>query len=160
MDTPTVAVIDHMVTGFGAGLPARPGAIRVLRERVVADRALVYIQWVDEHDRGWSATRGAQRTGDTWVAGRASSGSGAVDRPGPWVSLGGWWGGPDQRCYAGGRVYGDRITAVRVIDTDGRAMSDAPIDGITLLISEPGFTTPTSIELYDEKGHRVAAQPF
>src|SRR5438309_2263802 len=143
MNTPREAIVRDVTRPAAAGwrLPwfspgariyrgghpfqARPNTIRFLKELVEGSRAMVAVEFEDTEARTWRYVFGAvQQPHGTWKpSGGAGGGGGRERQPrGPWANFGGW-GWPRFLCL-GGRVYGQSVAQVRLIDTVGRTAED------------------------------------
>lgn len=150
-------------TVYRGGHPfqARPDSIRFLKERVEGDRAMVAVEFEDTEARPWHFVFGAVRQTDgTWkAAGGAGGGRGHEPRTrGPWANFGGW-GWPRFLCL-GGRVYGEGVAQVRLVDARGRTVDDSVDEGSALLLSNDPVQTPCRIELRDAVGAVLAVQSW
>lgn len=120
---------------------------------------MLAVEFEDTEARPWHCVFGAvQQPDGTWKAG---GGSGGIVSPepqprGPWANFGGW-GWPRFLCL-GGRVHGEGIAQVRLIDAVGRTIEDSVDDGIALLLSNEPVEMPCRIELRDNGGAVVAIQ--
>ena len=139
---------------------ARPETIRFLKERVEGNRAMVAVEFEDTEARPWRYVFGAvQQPDETWkAAGGAGGGGSELQSHGPWANFGGW-GWPRFLCL-GGRVYGEGVAQVRLIDAVGKTIEDGVDDGIALLLSNDPVEMPCRIELRDAAGAVLAIQAW
>ena len=141
---------------------ARPETIRFLKERVEADRAMLAVEFEGIDNTRWRYVFGAARQADgSWTAdgGAGSGGEGEPEVREPWANFGGW-GWPRFLCL-GGRVHGEGVKSVRLIDAGGRIVEDDVANGIALLLSNQPVEMPCRLELLDREGAvlRVQAWP-
>jgi hypothetical protein len=177
MNTPREAIVRDITRPPGAASPgsspgatihrgghpyqARPDTIRILKERVEGNRAMVAVEFEDTEARPWRYVFGAvQQPDGIWkAAGGAGGGGGREPQSrGPWANFGGW-GWPRFLCL-GGRVYGEGVAQVRLIDAVGRTIEDRVDDGIALLLSNDPVEMPCRIELRDPGGAVLAIQAW
>jgi hypothetical protein len=164
MDNPREVVIDAIVNWPSPRAfadPARPETIRVLRERIGGAQAMVAVEFEDAGGRHYEALCGAVREQDgSWRAsGMAAAGSGhAPTHVTPWANFGGW-GWPQFLCV-GGRVYGESLATVRVIDAAGVIVEDGLENGIALLVHDGPIALPCTIELLDRAGTVLRVQTW
>jgi hypothetical protein len=145
----------------GHPFQARPETIRVLKERVEGARAMLAIEFEDTEQRSWQYVFGAvQRSDGSWEASGGAGGGGGhePEHRGPWANFGGW-GWPRFLCL-GGRVYGEGVADIQLVDAKGRATEDHVAGGIALLLSNDPVEMPCRIELRDSEGAVVATQTW
>src|SRR5215813_5663135 len=119
----------------GHPFQARFNTIRFLKERMDGNRAMVAVEFEDAAAQPWYGIVGAlQQPDGIWkVDGGTSGRRGPEPQPrGPWANFGGW-GWPRFLCL-GGRVHGEGVSKVRLIDGAGRTIEDTIDDGIALLL--------------------------
>ena len=139
---------------------ARRETIRFLKERVERTRAMLAVDFEDTEGRPWQYVFSAARQRDgTWkVEGGAGGGGGVSRSAGPWANFGGW-GGPKHLCL-GGRVHGEGVRRVRLIDARGLVVEDSVDDGIALLLCSEPVKVPCRLELLDAGGRVLTTQSW
>jgi len=175
MNTPREAIVSDITRPPGTASPgSSPGAtiyrgghpfqarvetIRFLKERVEGNRAMAAVEFEDTDAQPWYCVIGAvQRPDGSWKVDGATSGRGRSEPQarGPWANFGGW-GWPRFLCL-GGRVHGEGVSKVRLIDAAGRTVEDTVEDGLALLVFNAPVEMPCQIELRDADGALVATQ--
>lgn len=176
MNTPRDAIIADLTRPPGTASPgARPGAtayrgghafqarretIRFLKERVEGGRAMLAVEFEDTEGRPWQWVVGVGQQADgTWKADGGAGGSGREpERRSPWANFGGW-GWPRFLCL-GGRVHGEGVARVRLVDARGHLVEDQVEKRFALLLSNDAVEMPCRIELLDSAGTVLATQPW
>lgn len=144
----------------GGHVPARRETIRFLKERLDGDQAMLAVEYEDEDGRGHFAVWGLMRhAGGAWkVSGAAGGGRHEPPSTAPWANFGGWRDGRSFR--AGGRVHGQEVRSVRMVDATGRAIDDTVDDGIALLMHAGPFDQPWTVVLCGADGTLLRSHPF
>jgi len=176
MKTPREAIVSDITRPPGLASPgsspgatiyrggnpfqARPETIRFLKERVEGGRAMLAVEFEDTEAHPWRFVFGAvQQPDGTWKAEGAGGGGGHEPQArGPWANFAGW-GWPRFICL-GGRVHGEGVRKVRLIDAAGRSIQDRVDDGIALLLSNNPVEMPCRIELLDAGDTILATQAW
>jgi len=145
----------------GSGHQAQSNSIRVLREKVEGGRALLAVEYLDTEGRFHSGVYGAVQTeAGTWAfsGGAGGAGEGEPARSQPWANLGGW--GNRKFLCAGGRVHGDGVSRVRLVNPEGLSIEDQVEHGIALLIGDMAFSDAYRVELLDASDRLLASHPW
>ena len=150
-------------TTYRGGHPfqARVDTIRFMKERVEGNRAMAAVEFEDTEAEPWYCVIGAlQQPDGSWKVDGGTSGRGGPEPEprGPWANFGGW-GWPQFLCL-GGRVHGEGVSKVRLIDAAGRTVEDTVDDGIALLLGKAPVEMPCRIELLDARGALLATQSW
>ncbi len=143
----------------GHPFEARPETIRLLKETVQGERALLAVEFKDTEGQPWRYVFGAvQQRDGTWRAAGAAGGGGGPEqrRAEPWANFGGW-GWPQLLCL-GGRVHGDQVRTVRVTDAEGLTAEDTVENGYSLLMVLEPVRLPCQVALLDSGGTMLASQ--
>lgn len=149
------------VSRLGGHVPARLETIRFRKARFWADYGLLAVEFEDEDDRRHFGVRGVTRQGDgAWTVSGGAGGGGweTSTATAPWANLGAWW--DDRRFCAGGRVHGDAVRRLRLVDAAGRTVEDTVDEGIALVMHMGPFEQPWSVELYAADDTLLRRHPF
>lgn len=131
------------------------------KARFWADYGLLAVEFEDEDDRRHFGVRGVTRQGDgAWTVSGGAGGGGweTSTATAPWANLGAWW--DDRRFCAGGRVHGDAVRLLRLVDAAGRTVEDTVDEGIALVMHMGPFEQPWSVELYAADDTLLRRHPF
>lgn len=149
------------VSSLGGHVPARRETIRFLKERIGADFGLLAVAFDDEDGHDRFMVFGVARQADGgWAASGGAGGSGREPAAAtvPWANFGAW--SSNRRFCAGGRVHGEAVRRVRMLDAAGQAIADT-VDGGIALLTRPGhFEPPWSVELYAGDGSLLRRHPL
>jgi hypothetical protein len=140
---------------------ARPETIRFLKERVEGDRAILAVEFEGVDNTPWRYVFGASRTaGAGWTAdgGAGGGGGSGPEVVEPWANFGGW--GWPRFLSLGGRVHGERVSRVRLTDSNRRVVEDDVSNGMALLLSNQPVQMPCRIELLDLEGEVLRTQAW
>lgn len=143
----------------GSGHQARTDSLRIIRQKTQGTRAMVAVEYQDQDGHAWYYVCGVSKGDDanwTVTGGAAGSSDGHPRRLEPWANLGGW--GNRRFLCAGGRVYGDQVSRIRLVGADGQAIEDNVDGGYALLIGDLPFGEPYTIELFDVHGQLLATR--
>lgn len=149
----------------GSAHQAKPDTLQVLRQKLSGSTALLAVEYEDQAGQSFSYVYGVSKRDDsTWLITGGAGGSkyGHPQKPMPWANLGGW--GNKRFLCAGGRVHGDRVSMIRLVGTDGRAVDDHVENAYALLMGDLPFGDSYSVDLYDAGGellgtHRWGGPP-
>jgi hypothetical protein len=132
-----------------------------LKERVVGSRGLAAVRGVSPDGRDlFGIVELARGVDDDW---RLAGGTWGLENPTgqelePFANFAGGWG-PDG-CWAGGRVHGEAVHHVRMVDASGEnTVEDTVDDGVALLLLDAPCVSPCTVELYDAAGALLRTQP-